>query len=266
MFIYTTELSVNLLINVIATLNFQHDQCIAYYSPNENPYPYRISPLSQSFPVVLNDYECKHGCRQYIVENPQTYLLTEFNPFRTCMVRQRNADMKAILMLGDSLNMYRNLPGDFGINVVIIVAIKYYYYVYGHTDLAREELVVLNRWHTMTRQFVSDPGSVRTDTFFDNRWKNHPNTKIYFEIEVYYPHMFPTASNGIYGVDVNIIYHYTRYVKVLYGLDFINETFIQAAFEKGAFLLARRTSNQIYFPQTYPTTIISYAFAVPKPG
>lgn len=269
MLAYSIELSLNLLIKVIATVNFQHDQCIAHYSPN----PRSISPLSDSFPVVLNDYQCKHGCRQYIVENPLKYIPNNkrgqinFNPFKTCMVQQRNSDMKAIIILNTkSLQAYLNNPGNFGINVVIIMSNDKYFYIFGHTDLARKKLVVLNRWEIIKTRFTNEPGSVGIDGFFDDRWTKYPNAAIKLQIHAYYPFKIITNSGYLHGVDSYIIEHFATYLKVLLHPEVINEDFIAIANEKGAFLLADRTSNQAQFPQTYPATIFSQVFVVPKPG
>lgn len=266
MFRYTAESSINLLINLIATIHFHPDQCIAYYNDETAIFPQRISPLSQQFPVVINDYECKHGCRQYIVENSYMYDISEYNPFGNCMIQQRNTDMKVIIILSEnSLDMYRSMPGDFGINVVIIIPSESYYYIIGHEDLTQTGLVLLNRWSIIGHRFTNEPG---IDKFFDARWKKDPNACINLEVHAGYRHIFYSISDSltVYSVDINIVYHFAMYLKVRFLITMINENILGVADQREAFLLADRTSNQVQFPQTYPATTFSYVYIVPKPG
>lgn len=266
---YRAELALNLLINTIATVHFQSDQCIAYYKPYLHPSIDRLSPLSQSFPVVLNDFQCKHGCRQYIVENPFIFVSTNFTLFRTCMVRQRNTDMKVIVVLHNmNINIYSILNGDVGIHVIIIIKYPEFFHIYGFANLEQTEFVLLNRWNILEPQFYNDPDSVSVEAFFDDRWKQYPNARINLDVSADNLFMYLEKSEMghiLYAVDIYMVFLFTKYLNIQFKYNFAREDVIAAGGEKKAFFLAHRSSSQVYFPQTYPTAIFSNVYAIPKP-
>lgn len=266
----STELSLNLLINTIASVHFQNDLCIAYYKPFFQTNDIKVWPLSQSFPVVLNDLQCQHGCRQYILENPFIFIMTYFNPFKTCMVRQRNADMKAIVVLlyKTSMEQYSIFHGDLGIHEVVIIQYPDSFNIYGFANLDKTKHVLLNRWNIVGHRFTNEPGTVGIEAFFDDRWKHCPNASINLDISEYYPFKFLKIKEVGYSLksaEAYILYYFTIYLNIQFKFSFSKETVVEAGLEKNAFYLAHRSSSQVYFPQTYPTIFFSIVYAVPKP-
>lgn len=265
------ELSLNLLVSVITSKHFQPDQCIAYYTPHKY-INLQISPMAEKYPVILNDFTCSHGCRQFIVEDPPLLLIfKQFSPYHSCMIQNRNTDIKAIIILKETnIYLHQLQPYNYGLNVVIIDAVtaQDHFDILVYSNLDQNVFATLNSWDVKSKKFIYNSPENSIDRFFDNYWSKYPGTIINIEVNLDYPllhiHIINNNVNFV-ALDIIFINLFAKYLNISTIVLAKNESIIHASFVKPSFFLAARSSIQAYNPQTYAATHYILVYYVPKP-